>query len=465
MDRILIKNACIVTVDKTLGNLPSGDLLIENGTIREVSTSITAADAQIIDGTGKIVMPGLIDAHRHFWEGGFRAVTADWSILDFLGNIRFMAASFFRPEDMYATAWLGGLEALDAGVTTVADYCHNVRSPDHASETLRGVREAAVRCVWGYGFIPLAQTGGGFAGPADRLAFLRKLAADEFASRDGLVTLGICPKEVFLWGTETQSALEQFAFAKEASLRVFMHCKSRPQANGNPREAWRLHELGLVSDALTLIHMGATDADEWKALGDAGASVCYSPETEYQMNLGWPSSAAPKASGTNLCLGTDMTANNSADMFFPLRMFLQVERSVLSKETGDPNLSMAPISCSEALEWATIRGAKALGLDDRIGSLVPKKRADIVMLKADGLSMAGWDRRKPETAIVQHAGVNVVDTVFVDGRIVKRDGRMLASTADACRAQEATVAHIHKQAEAAGGFDADMALLNRRMGR
>lgn len=462
MTKTLIRNACIVTMEHRQNDLERGDILIEGETIVAIAPSIDAGDAEIVEGEGTIVMPGFVDAHRHLWEGGFRAVTSDWSILDFMGNIRFMAASFFRPEDMYATARLGGIEALDAGVTTLADYCHNVRSPEYATETLRGVADSGVRCVWGYGFVSLAHEGGGFSTPQERLDYLKVLARD-FSSDDGLVSLAICPKEVFLWGEETETVKAQFEFAADAGLQVFMHCNTRARLQSTPREAWKLHTAGFVSDRLTLIHMGATNEDEWSMLADEGASVCYTPETEYQMNLGWPTLAAPQLAGVNLCLGTDMTANNSADMFFPTRMFLQVQRSLISKMQTDPSFSMAPISCHDALRWATINAAHALGLGHKIGSLAPGKQADIVMLRADGPSMAGWDRRKPATAILQHADTRVVDSVWVAGKAMKRNGRLLADVASACRMQEETTSHVHDLAKANGGFDASLQTIQKRM--
>lgn len=458
LKRILIKNAAVASVDPAIGELPAGDILIEGERILDVRPGLVADADETIDATGCIAMPGMIDAHRHLWEGGFRGVTSDWSILDFVGNVRFLAASFFRPEDMYATALLGSYEALNAGVTTVADYCHNVRSPDHAHETLRGIREAGGRSVWGFGFVSLAHTGQVFSNE-DRLAFLKTLKAEQFASDDSLVRLAICPREVSLWGDDLASVKAQFAFAREAGMQIFMH----NNALGNPRYVMKLAEHDLLSDRLTLVHMGSTDADEWEAVGAAGTSVCFTPETEYQMAMGWPSSADAARAGVNICIGTDMTANNSADMFFPTRMFMQVERSMLSQKMGPEPFIGAPISCAEALEWATIKAARAVGLADVAGSLTPGKYADIVLLRADGPSMAGWDRRKPATAILQQGGVNAVDTVIVGGRFAKRDGRLLADTSRAVRMQEETVARVHALAVENGGFEADLETIQRRM--
>lgn len=145
MTRMLIRNAFVVSVDPAIGDIDGADILVEDGRIAAVRPGIEAPDAELVDASGCIAMPGFVDTHRHLWEGGMRSVAADWSILDFSGNIRLFAAKFFQPEDMYATSLQGGLDALNAGITTVAEYCHNVRTPEHASENLRGVREVARR--------------------------------------------------------------------------------------------------------------------------------------------------------------------------------------------------------------------------------------------------------------------------------------------------------------------------------
>ena len=464
--RTLIRNAFVASVDPAIGDIDGCDILVEGRDIVAIRPEIAAGDAAVIAATGCIAIPGFVDTHRHLWEGGMRAVTADWSILDFSGNIRLFAAKFFRPQDMYATSLQGGLEALNAGVTTVAEYCHNVRTPDHAAENLRGVREAGLRTVWSYGFTGLAKDANGFGGIDERIAFLERFAAAGFASKDSMLTLGICPEEPFLWGADRTPARAQFDAARRLGARIFLHTNSRPGYDGAMmREVAKMRDLGVLGPDLVLVHMAFTEADEWRMLGDAGGHVSYTPETEYQMGLGWPSIAAPRSAGVTISVGTDITANNSADMFFQLRLLLQVERAVEIAKLEENFFSRTPFDCKEALHWGTLGGARALGLDHRIGSLAPGKAADIVLLRADDISTVGWDRSNPAATIIQQAGVHSVETVMVDGSVVKRHGKLVGDSARACKLLLTTAEHVHASAAANGGFGAPLEVLYERVGR
>lgn len=464
--KTLIRNAFVVSVDPEIGNIDGADILVEDGNIAAIRPGIEAGDAEVIDAAGCIAIPGFVDTHRHLWEGGMRAVTADWSILDFSGNIRLFAAKFFRPQDMYATSLQGGLEALNAGVTTVAEYCHNVRTPDHAVENLRGVREAGVRTSWSFGFTGLAKDAHGFSALEDRVAYLERFAAAEFSASDSMLTLGVCPEEPFLWTSDPARARLQFDVARRLGARIFLHTNSRKDYGGGMmREVAKMNEIGVLGSDLILVHMYFTEADEWQMLGDAGGHVSYTPETEYQMGLGWPSVMAPRNAGVNVSVGTDITANNSADMFFQLRILLQVERAVEIAKMDRDFFSRTPFDCKEALHWGTMGGAKALGLDHRIGSLTPSKAADIVLLRADDISMVGWDKRNPAATVIQQAGVHSVETVLVNGKIVKRLGRLVGDTRRACGLLQETATHVHASAAANGGFDVPEAVLFERIGR
>ena len=150
--RTIIRNAFIVTVDPDLGNIDGCDLLIVDDRIEAIGKSLDVSDAHEIDGTDFLVMPGFVDAHRHIWQGAMRGVCADWSLFNYLGGIRMNAAAAYGPDDMYAAQLHGALEAIDAGVTTVTDYCHNINSQDHAHEAIRGVKESGLRVILNFGF-------------------------------------------------------------------------------------------------------------------------------------------------------------------------------------------------------------------------------------------------------------------------------------------------------------------------
>jgi len=461
--RTVFRGACIVSMDPSIGDLLQGDILIEDNMIAAVGPAIDAADAEVINAAGCIAVPGFVDAHRHFWEGAVRSVTADWSILDFVGNIRLLAAGFFRPEDMYATSYLGALEAINAGVTTVAEYCHNARTTAHARQSIAGVRASRIRSVWCYSFTGLAPSDEQRGGSGGELAFVEALAAEEFAGR-GRLTFGVCPEEPMHWKDDAQAVRQQFALARKLGVRTFMHVNSVRQPDGSlAREVERLHAIGALGPDLTLVHMGYTADDEWPLLGRTGTHVVYTPETEMQMGLGWPNVAPARQAGVNIGIGTDITANNSADMFFQLRTALQVERARAMTQPGRQYQARTPLDCRDALYWGTMGGAAACGLADRIGSLTPGKEADVVLLRADDISMAGWDRRNPAASVVLQAGVHSVDTVMVGGTILKQGGRLAGDARGAVAALEATSAYIHGRADAAGGFGASQEVLYQRL--
>lgn len=462
--KTLIRGAFVVSVDLTIGDVDGGDILIEDGKIAAVGRNLDDVGAEVFEAGGCIAMPGFVDAHRHLWEGALRGVAADWSILDFVGNMRLLAAGMFRPEDMHATSLQGGLESLNAGVTAVAEYCHNARTVDHVHASIAGAREAGIRTVWCYSFTGLAPEGGAQRGSDGEIAFVEQLAADEFGA-PGLLTLGICPEEPFHWTPDAGHVRAQFALARRLGVRLFMHANSVRELDGSlSREVDKLDAIGGLGPDLALIHMGYTAPEEWALLGKTGGHVIYTPETELQMGLGWPNIGPAREAAINIGVGVDITANNSADMFTQLRIALQADRSRAMVAPGRQYQTRTPLDCRDALYWGTMGSAAAIGLGDRVGSLTPGKEADIILLRADDVTMAGWDRRNPAAAIILQAGVHNVETVFVGGRIVKRGGRLIADTAAAIEALEATSAHVHAGVRAAGGFDAPQEVLYERLG-
>jgi cytosine/adenosine deaminase-related metal-dependent hydrolase len=451
--KTLIKNAYVVSVDRRIGNIPQADILIEGTRIAEVRPGITAPDAEIIDASGFIAAPGLVDTHHHLWQGPMRAVTADWSLMNYFSGIRMFAATFFRPQDMYAAQLHGALEALNAGVTTTADYCHNLNTAEHAEESVRGVREAGARVIWCYGFNrpPLPQPT--FNSAAERAEYLRQFAARHFASNDSLVTLGACPEESLFWHDMDYVGM-QFKAAREVGARIFMHTNScRKVFDGSfGLDAERLADAGLLGPDVVLAHMNQTLDREWAKVADAGSHVTSTPETEIQMSMGWPVTGPARAHGINIGFGIDITSNNSADLRVALRLALHVEQHLRKLNDAGAMIDGVAVTCEDALHWGTLGGAAVCGLDHKIGSITPGKAADIVLYRADDITLVGWDRSNPAATIIMQAGVDTVDTVLVDGKVVKRHGRLTGPADRACSLLRQTSDYVYEQAERLGGF-------------
>ena len=149
MERTIIKNATIISVDPKIGDFHRGDILIEGSKIASVGPSIPAASATVVDGIGRIAIPGFIDTHRHTWESLLRGTGADWTLAQYFTAVRKVMGGLYTPEDNYVANNLGALDALDAGITTLYDWSHNNNSPDHSDASIQGLIELGhSRGVW-----------------------------------------------------------------------------------------------------------------------------------------------------------------------------------------------------------------------------------------------------------------------------------------------------------------------------
>jgi len=450
MDRILIADAAIVSMDPSIGDL-RGDILVGEGEILAVGPDLRAAEAERVDASGRIAIPGLVDCHRHVWQTPLRSVTADWSLMDYVTGIRTAAAPTFRPEDVHIAQLAGALEMLNAGITTVVDYSHNLLSPDHAREAIRGLEDAGIRALWCAGFNVPPGADNHFGDTSGKAAFLGELAKQRFTG-SGRLSLGIAPEEVAL--STPDDVEQQYRFARELGARITHHVHSARFGRDPLEIADVLAPRGLLGPDVLLVHMNFTSDDEWRQVADSGASVVFTPETELQMGMGFSSTERARALGLRPAIGADIVSNNSGDLFFQLRLALQAERAL----ANEPRIRSAEViqgvsvPARQALAWGTVHGAQACGLSDRVGSLTPGKAADIVLLDAEDISMLGWAGRDPAAHVVLQAHAGLVDSVLVDGCFVKRDGRLLADEETLRSRMAETTEYLARAIEAKGGF-------------
>jgi 5-methylthioadenosine/S-adenosylhomocysteine deaminase len=149
--RILLRGAYIITLDPSLGEL-RGDILIDHGKIAAVGKNLTAADAESVDASTKLICPGFIDSHRHTWQGVLRHQAVDWSLFGYFGTIFTKYGTNFRPEDVYAGTMVGRLAALESGITTLVDWAHIMNTPEHADASVQAARDSGGRTVFAMGW-------------------------------------------------------------------------------------------------------------------------------------------------------------------------------------------------------------------------------------------------------------------------------------------------------------------------
>jgi cytosine/adenosine deaminase-related metal-dependent hydrolase len=370
-----------------------------------------------------IVMPGFVNAHIHTWQTGLRGVAGDWTIPEYLHNMHASIAPRFAPDDIRIANLVGALNQLNSGVTTMVDWCHNNPTPAHSDAAIDGLAEAGIGAVFLHGSPksdpkPEQKHFSEIPHPRGEIERL----AQRLPSQDALVTLGMAVLGPAYSIYEVSRA--DLALARDMGMLVSMHVGGG--AMRTPDGFPRLVADGLVDGRMNVVHGNNLSGDQLRALVEHGASVTVTPETELQMGFGPCLTGRLRALGSAPSLGSDVESSLGSDMFTNMRMALQAQRALdndrVIGETGRAPERIS-IGCREALAWATINGARMVGLDRRIGSLRPGKQADIVLLRASDLNLVPVV--DPVRSIVLHAGIGNVDTVLVAGRVVKRGGTLL----------------------------------------
>ncbi|MGE5286848.1 MAG: amidohydrolase family protein [Micromonosporaceae bacterium] len=405
----VIRGGHVMTMDRDLGDIAGGDVHVIGGVIAAVGSGLAAHGVDTIDARGMIVLPGLVETHWHMWNSLLRCMSGEDPAYGYFRTSTGLGRVFL-PDDMYQGTRLACAEAIYSGITSVHDWCHNVLGPEHVEAGLRALRESGLRGRFSYGWA----AGQPNDQPMD-LAGLRRLCGEwDRHSNTGLLSLGmawrgpggsnpamVVPEAIYRAEIETARGLD---------LPVTVHACGPRSAMG---QISRLSEAGLLGPDLQVVHANmATDA-EIRCLAEAGAAVTLSPATELRIGYGFPKTSELLNAGipTGLSVDTTVLAGN-ADMFAIMKMTQGIENARAESEFE--------LTSRRALELATIEGARSMGMADHVGSLSPGKRADIIMVSTRSPNLAVFT--DPAHMLVAAAQPANVDTVIVDGRVLKRSG-------------------------------------------
>jgi 5-methylthioadenosine/S-adenosylhomocysteine deaminase len=429
--RTLFRGGTILTFDPALGDVATGDVLIEGARILAVGPGLDVDDADIVDARDAIVLPGLIDAHRHAWQGTLRRLMPNVDTLDaYVDATHYTLGKFYRPEDMYIGNMLTAMSCLDAGTTTIIDASHNARSPEHTDACLDALNAAGIRAL----HMPGRPLAGDWAQhwPGD----LERLKRERFSSTDQLLTLGLfCAPDPVL-----------FEVARRMELRTLTEFLG-PMA---PMLDAVKHLIGPEN---IFNHCTSLPDEAWRTFADADVRVTVDPRSDAQYALAGGIFAWQAATdhGLRPGIGTDLETAYGGDMFTEMRVAFFLQRAVAQSRryAGDEH-APAPATVREMLKAATIDGARCAGLDDRIGSLTPGKQADLIMIRADDISL--FPSNNAIGTVVHAAERRQVEAVMVAGRFRKRDGRLLDVDMSKLRSSaEESLTHIYE----AGGYSPD----------
>ena len=424
MRRLLIKGATAITVDPLVGDLRPGNILVEGDRITAVGAGIGSGDAEIFDASSFIVIPGLVNAHMHTWQTGLRAVSANWTLLEYFRWMHAGLATRFRPEDIRIANLAGALNQLNCGTTTLVDWCHNNPTPAHTDAAIEGLKESGVRGAFFHGS-PKPDPKPGephFSEVPHPRKEVERLMRGPFASRDQLLTLGLA-----ILGPHYSTldvSLHDFWLARELGLVASMH-----QGGGAPKTpgGWDVLEReGLVGDYVNVVHGNNLSDDQLARFVDRGVTFSVAPENEMAQGHGHPITGRLRKLGAAPSLGVDLESVISGEMLVVARIALAHQRSLdnaafRAAKGGIPETSTIP--AREALGWITVEGARMLGMEDRIGTISPGKQADLVFIRADALNV--WPVHDPVATVVTQASLANIDSVMVAGEWRKREGKLL----------------------------------------
>lgn len=414
---ILIRGGCLLTMDDALGDVVVGDLLIDDDQIVAVAEELDCEAEEVVDATGMIVMPGLVDTHNHLWQAPIRGLAAECWGDEYFPTVHPLSGRI-RPGDMRAATYGGAVEALSHGSTTIVDFCHSVNSPDHADASIEGLRQAGIRAIFGYSFRDRPEVDRrSFASPEERYRDAARVA--DVLQGDPLVSMGIALNNVDHVSEET--ARDEVVCGKDLDAASMIHSVD---SDDIPLFADR----GLLHEKLMWVHQESAGPEELELLAEQGGSLSATPEIEIGMSGNFPVVGRAVRRGVPVGLGIDIPSAVNSDLLVQARLAYQAERmfDAHRERLEGRGMKRGPrvpaMTTRDVLRVATIGGARAVGLDDEIGSLTVGKQADILLLRTRpfGMSVKG-----AASHVITHASAADIESVLVAGQFRVRSGQLV----------------------------------------
>ncbi|ONI68144.1 amidohydrolase [Kribbella sp. ALI-6-A] len=430
---VVLRGGTVLTMDDAHTVLTDADVLVVDDRIAAVGPALDVPEQTTeIDARGGIVMPGMIDTHRHMWQTAMRGYGADWTLTQYFVWYYLEHGKVFRPEDIQAGNLLSAWESLEAGVTTTVDWSHGLQTVDHAEAAADALQAVPGRFVLAYGNIqagPWEWT----ADPAVR-SFLerRRTGADDLFG----VQLAFD-----VTGDPAFPERAAFEVARELGLPVTTHAGVWGATNDDGIRL--MHENGFMTPETVLVHAATLTSDSYQRIAAAGASISVSTESEQSAGQGYPPTWQVRRYGIGVSLSMDTSVWWSGDLFSAMRTTLGADRSRehLEAHVKGETVTHVHLRAEQVVDWATRGGARALGRDD-LGSLEPGKKADVVLIKNDA-SPVSFPLLNPYGQVAFQAQRGDVHTVLVNGRVVKHEHRLVGADLPAVRRTvEATVEYL-----------------------
>lgn len=450
MSSVLFKNAFVMSCNTGIGDLDGADVLVQGAKITAVGHHLESGSAEVVDASGMLLMPGLIDTHSHLWETPFKGRASDAWGMEYFTNIHPLG-SYMSAEDAYAGIYAGLIESLSQGVTTMFDYNTCIHTPEYADAAIQAIRDARIRGVMGYDLRGKEAKITTSLPPSEgRFADIERVLGTITNNPDDLVRLAVCLSAV------TPETIDQIA--REIDFSRSMGCMSTWHCNA-PGEVEAIADRGLLGPDILPAHGNYTTDRDLALLGAVGGYLTTQPEAEtYAGRRSMSMVARGHRAGVGIALGVDVPVIMNLGLLPQMRLMHYLQRYMdglverhegrvpVVRRRGTPTLNPRDI-----VNFATLNGAGALGISDCIGQIAPGFQADIVLLDTRNFGMAEGD---PAGHVVLNTTGGDVSTVMVAGAFRKRDGAMVdVDLPSMLRAREAARDKVYERAgEVSGGL-------------
>jgi 5-methylthioadenosine/S-adenosylhomocysteine deaminase len=413
---VVFRGGTVLTMDDHHRVLNDADVLVVDDRIAEVGTALAVPEGtQEIDAAGGIVMPGMIDTHRHMWQTAMRGYGADWTLTQYFVWYYLEWGKVFRPEDVHAGNLLAAIESIDAGVTTTVDWSHGLQTVDHADAALDALQAVPGRFVLAYGNIQQGPWEWATS-PEFRDFYQRRI--------DGSGDMLGFQMAFDVTGDPEFPERAAFEVARELAVPVTTHAGVWGATSDDSIRL--MYDNGFMGPDTIYVHAASLSHDSYNRIAATGGSVSVSTESEQSAGQGYPPTWALRKHDIPVSLSMDTSVWWSGDLFTAMRTTLGADRSRehLEAQSKNETVTHAHLRAEHVVDWATRGGAQALGFDDVAGSLEAGMKADVVLLKNDA-SPAMFPVLSPYGHVAFQAQRGDVHTVVVDGRVVKHDHELV----------------------------------------
>jgi cytosine/adenosine deaminase-related metal-dependent hydrolase len=428
----LIRGADILTMDPQLGELKASDVLVVEGRIVKVGKGLDPAGARVLNASGMILMPGLVDGHRHTWQSILmgtlvRTSPRSSSYFEFINEKCGVA---MRPEDVYLGNYLGGLLALNNGVTSLVDHSHICHTAEKGEAAAKGLKDSGIGGFFCYQItfsptygpgtkVRATEASNEFHGAPDEAHFQHAVEVRDkfFASSTDPLQFGVGLSNPEFAPRTVESIRQEMSRAQTLGAKLLtqhVYGTRVPDLAESYRVITDYHDAGLLCKGFHVSHGTSLNDDEITMLRDSGAGLCALPVGEQ----GLSPLVRARLGRLPVGIGVDVTVQNDPNFFDVIRAsYASIGRSPEGRKLSQTMESV------DVLDLATLGGARAIGMETQVGSITPGKRADLLLLRTDRLDFASAGNLADR--VVNFARPQDVDTVWVAGKALKSNGAMV----------------------------------------